>query len=184
MKQFQRGAFLLAAAFALVLAVGEAALATPKKSTLRLQSKSFVDGKNIPEKYTCNGQDFSPELNWSGAPSKTKCFALIMEDPDAPGKVFTHWILFNISPTTTNIHEEITPIVMKTGTNDYGETGYGGPNPPSGEHRYFFRLYALDTRLPLPRGASRSEVEGAMRRHVLEESVLMGRFAASAHSQA
>jgi len=156
----------------------------PLDCTMKLTSAAFHNGESIPEEYSRNAGDKSPPLTIMDTPPDAQSLVLIMEDPDAPGKVFTHWILFNISPTTTNIHEEITPIVMKTGTNDYGETGYGGPNPPSGEHRYFFRLYALDTRLPLPRGASRSEVEGAMRRHVLEESVLMGRFAASAHSQA
>jgi len=151
---------------------------------MKIISPAFENGESIPEEYSRHGDDKSPPLTIIDAPADAESLVLIMDDPDAPGKTFTHWLLFNISPKTTNLHEEVTPIIMKTGTNDYGETGYGGPNPPSGEHRYFFRLYALNTRLPLPRGASRAELEGAIRGHVLEEAVLMGRFAARVASPA
>jgi len=187
MKQYRWGLFLLAAVFALVLAVGEAASATPPKSALRLQSKSFVDGKNIPEKYTCNGQDFSPELNWSGAPSKTKCFALIMEDPDASTLNFTHWVVFNIpliADPDTNAFELVEgfPRAPKTdkgvlqGANDFQKIGYDGPCPPSGNHRYYFKLYALDGFLHLGGGALRSQVEKAMKGHILAQTQIMGTY--------
>jgi Raf kinase inhibitor-like YbhB/YbcL family protein len=145
---------------------------------MRIISPAFQNGESIPEEYSRNSEDKSPPLSIMDIPPDAESLVLIMDDPDAPGHKFTHWLLFNISPKTVNLHEEVTPIVMKTGVNDYGETGYGGPNPPTGQHRYFFRLYALNTRLPLPRGATRAELEGAMRGHVLEEAILMGRFAA------
>jgi hypothetical protein len=147
---------------------------------MKITSPAFHNGELIPEEYSRDAADKSPPLTIIDAPEEAKSLVLIMGDRDAPEKTFTNWILFNISPKTTNLHEQVTPIVMKTGTNGYGESSYGGPKPPSGEHRYFFKLYALNTRLPLPRGASRAEVEGAMRGHVLEEAVLMGRFAARA----
>ena len=145
---------------------------------MKLTSPAFHNGEMIPDIYGREFEDKSPPLTIGEAPENAMSLALIMDDPDAPGQKFTHWVLFNISPNTTNLHEDVTPIMMKTGTSDYGETGYGGPKPPSGEHRYYFHLYALDIRLPLPRGAGRSEVEGAMKGHVLEVATLMGRYAA------
>ncbi|HWD18937.1 MAG TPA: YbhB/YbcL family Raf kinase inhibitor-like protein [Verrucomicrobiae bacterium] len=145
---------------------------------MKISSPVFHHGESIPEEYSREADDKNPPLTISDVPEEAQSLTLIMDDPDAPGGTFTHWVLFNIAPTTTNLHEDVTPIVMKTGDNDYGESGYGGPKPPSGEHRYYFKLYALNTKLPLPRGATRSEVEGAMKGHVLEQATLMGRFAA------
>src|ERR1700735_4006979 len=125
---------------------------------MKIISPAFLNGEMIPEEYGRGAGDKSPPLTIVDAPEEAESLVLIMDDPDAPGNRFTHWLLFNISPKTKNLHEEVTPIVMKTGVNDYGETGYGGPKPPSGEHRYFFHLYALNARLPLPRGATRSEL--------------------------
>lgn len=145
---------------------------------MKISSSVFHNGETIPEEYGREAEDKSPPLVIDDVPAGAESLALIMDDPDAPGQVFTHWVLFNISPNATNLHEDVMPILMKTGINDYGETRYGGPKPPSGEHRYYFRLYALDTRLPLPRGATRAEVEGAMKGHILAKAELMGRYAA------
>jgi len=145
---------------------------------MKITSPVFYDGETIPQEYGRDFEDKNPPLTIEDIPANTKTLALIMDDPDAPGQTFTHWILFNISPNTTNLHEDLMPIMMKTGLNDYGETSYGGPKPPSGEHRYYFRLYALNIRLPAPRGASRAEIEGAMKGHVLAAATLMGRYAA------
>jgi Raf kinase inhibitor-like YbhB/YbcL family protein len=151
---------------------------------MKLISPAFLNGEMMPEEFSRDQDDKSPPLSIIDAPEDAESLVLIMDDPDASGGRFTHWLLFNISPKTGSLHEEVTPILMKTGINDYGETGYGGPKAPSEAHRYMFRLYALNTRLPLPRGASRSEIEGAMRGHVLEETVLMGRFANPSRSPA
>jgi hypothetical protein len=145
---------------------------------MKITSPVFYEGETIPHEYGRDFDDKNPPLTIEEVPDNTTSLALIMDDPDAPGKTFTHWVLFNISPNTTNLHEGMTPIMMKSGVNDYGETSYGGPKPPNGEHRYYFRLYALNIRLPAPRGASRSEIEGAMRGHVLATATLMGRYAA------
>lgn len=173
----------------MVLALGStvAAAGAKKKSTLRLQSKSFENGKDIPEKYTCHGQNVSPELNWKGAPPKTKCFALIIEDPDAPTMNFTHWVVFNIpliADPATNGFELVEgfPRDAKTdkgiiqGANDFQKIGYDGPCPPSGTHRYYFKLYALDSFLPLGGGSLKSQVVKAMKGHVLAQTQIMGQF--------
>jgi Raf kinase inhibitor-like YbhB/YbcL family protein len=173
----------------IVLGLGSVvgAAGAKKKSTLRLQSKSFEDGKMISEKYTCHGKNLSPELNWKGAPSKTKCFALIVEDPDAPTMNFTHWVAFNIpaiADPRTNGFELVEgfPKDPKSdkgivqGANDFQKIGYDGPCPPSGVHRYYFKLYALDSFLPLGGGALRSQVEKAMKGHVLAQTQIMGQY--------
>lgn len=163
------------------------AAGTKKKSSLRLQSKSFEDGKSIPDKYTCHGQNISPELNWSGAPAKTKCFALIVEDPDAPTLNFTHWVAFNIpliADPNTNSFELVEgfPKSPKSnkgilqGANDFQNIGYDGPCPPSGNHRYYFKLYALDGFLHLGGGALRSQLEKAMKGHILAQTQIMGLY--------
>lgn len=167
--------------------VNVAAAGNKKKSSLKLQSKSFEDGKAIPDKYTCNGQNLSPELNWSGAPLKTKCFALIVEDPDAPTLNFTHWLIFNIpliADPNTNAFELVEgfPRDAKTskgilqGANDFQKIGYDGPCPPSGNHRYYFKLYALDSLLHLGGGALRSQLEKAMKGHILAQTQIMGLY--------
>lgn len=145
---------------------------------MRVSSPAFAEGATIPRRHTCEGEDRAPELNWSGAPPETRSFVLIMDDPDAPRGTFTHWVLFDLPASLSGLPEG-RPGVGVEGSNDFGRVGYGGPCPPSGHgpHRYFFRLYALDREsLGLPRGASRREVEAAMRGHVLAEGQLMGRY--------
>jgi Raf kinase inhibitor-like YbhB/YbcL family protein len=145
---------------------------------MRITSPAFRDGEYIPRQYSRNGEDKSPPLRIEQVPTGTRSLVLIMDDPDAPGATFTHWIVFDLDPKTTEIGEDHAPENARQGTNDYGETQYGGPQPPSGVHRYFFRVFALDTKLNLPRGAERIEIEEAMHGHELDSAELMGRYAA------
>jgi Raf kinase inhibitor-like YbhB/YbcL family protein len=146
-------------------------------STFVLSSASFTGDSAIPQKYTCDGSSISPQLQWSGAPANTKSFALIMDDPDAPAGTFTHWVAFDIPANQTQIAEGAKN-VGKSGKNSAGQDGYTGPCPPSGTHRYYFTLYALDVAsLGLNEGASRAQVETAAKAHTLAVTQLMGRYA-------
>ncbi len=153
--------------------------------TLHLSSPSFAEGDTIPIKQTADGDDRSPELRWSGAPANTKSFALVCEDPDAPRGTWTHWVLFNVPATGTSLAEGVPtekelPDGARQGKNDFGKIGYGGPSPPKGKpHRYFFKLYALDTKLDLPAGANRQQMLDAIKGHVLAEAQLMGKYGRS-----
>ncbi len=155
---------------------------TPRNatSTMRLTSRAFKHGKSIPATYTCDGKNVSPPLAISGVPSGAKSLVLIMEDPDVPAyagvQAWDHWIVFDIPPDTKAIGEGKQP----PGTRGQGTRGgltYGGPCPPDREHRYFFKLYALDATLDLPQGATRADVDRAMSDHVIERTELMGRYA-------
>jgi len=142
----------------------------------KLSSPAFQDSGSIPQKFTCQGGNVSPELNWSEAPADAQSFTLIMDDPDAPGGTFTHWVLFDIPAATKQLAEGAPPIGV-SGNNGLSQTGYMGPCPPSGIHRYYFRLYALDVpSLYLKAGASRSEVEAAMKNHIIGAAETMGRY--------
>lgn len=148
---------------------------------IRLTSTAFTDGGTIPKKYTCDGADVSPPLAWDNVPEGTKSFALICDDPDAPMGTWVHWVLFNLPADTRNLPEAVPPDKelsngARQGTNDFRKIGYGGPCPPSGTHRYYFKLYALDTLLDLPAGASKAQLLKAMEGHVLAEGQLMGRY--------
>lgn len=145
---------------------------------MNISSPAFEEGGSIPTQFARQGLDKSPPLQIEDVPEQAKSLVLIMDDPDASSGTFTHWILFNISPRTKEIHEDAPPVMATQGRNDYGDVGYGGPKPPSGEHRYFFKLYALDSVLSLARGAKRNELDSAMQGHVLDEAHTMGRFAA------
>lgn len=148
---------------------------------LKLESPSFAEGGMIPRKYTCDGEDTSPELSWSGAPAGTRSFALVCDDPDAPAGTWVHWVLFNLPPEVNRLPEAV-PREPKLpgggcqGKNDFRRLGYGGPCPPGGTHRYFFKLYALDSLLPLEPGITKRELEAAMKGHILAEAHLMGRY--------
>jgi Raf kinase inhibitor-like YbhB/YbcL family protein len=152
--------------------------------TLTLTSSAFEDGAALPGEYTCDGADRSPPLAWNGVPPKTRSLALICDDPDAPGKTFVHWVLYEIAPGTTTLAPGIPPsetlaepVGALQGTTDFRRVGYGGPCPPPGKpHRYFFRLHALDTVLNLPPGIHRPELEAAMAGHVLAVGTLMGTY--------
>ena len=148
---------------------------------LQITSSAFSDGAMIPNRYTCDGPDVSPDLSWSGVPDGSRSLALICDDPDAPVGTWVHWVLFNIPAGETGLPAEIAPEAdlpngAKHGTNDFRRLGYGGPCPPGGTHRYFFKLYALDSILSLESGATKAQVEKAMEGHILAEGQLMGKY--------
>jgi Raf kinase inhibitor-like YbhB/YbcL family protein len=149
---------------------------------VQLKSSAFEGGADIPRQFTCDGADISPALHWSAPPKDTQTFALIMDDPDAPGRTWVHWLIYDLPPGSRELPEAVPPDARLAsgahqGRNDFRRPGYGGPCPPSGPaHRYFFKLYALDTKLDLGDGAKRAQVERAMRGHILAEAELMGRY--------
>lgn len=148
---------------------------SPKEGeNMQIKSNAFQSGKEIPSKYTCDGKNISPGLIIIDAPKPTKSFALIVDDPDAPRGIFTHWILWNIPANTTEIKENTSPGMQ--GKNDFNKLGYGGPCPPSGTHRYVFKVYALDTMLSLQQGSNKQQLESAIKQHVLESAELIGRY--------
>lgn len=147
-----------------------------------ISSAAFQNGGDIPRKFTCEGADVSPELSWTAPPSGTQSVALIADDPDAPVGTWTHWVLYDLPPTTTALPENVAkmdelPSGGRQGRNDFKKIGYGGPCPPPGKpHRYFFKLYALDSKLNLKPGASKQELEQAMQGHILQRAELMGKY--------
>jgi len=143
---------------------------------MKITSPAFEEGGTIPEKFSKNSENVSPELRIEGVPAEAKSLALIVDDPDAPVGLFTHWIVWNIHPQTNRISEGTTPSGAVQGKNDFGDVGYGGPQPPSGTHRYFFKVFALDQALNLKAGAKRKEVDAAMKGHVIAQGHLMGKY--------
>src|SRR5262249_20843415 len=144
---------------------------------MRITSQAFSNGEKIPDKYTMYGENRIPPIHLEDIPSRTRSLALIVDDPDAPQGTFNHWLLFNMDPRVMDIKEDSVPVMATQGRNDFGEVEYDGPKPPSGEHRYFFKAYALDTVLPLTHGAKRPELEREMQEHVLDSATLMGKCA-------
>jgi len=150
-------------------------------AVIELTSPGFGEGGMIPRENTCDGRDISPELQWAAVPEGSQSLALIVDDPDAPSGTFVHWVLYNLPPDrhelTENMpHDEILPNGARQGINDFGRIGYGGPCPPSGTHRYYFTLYALDTDLDLPAGETKARLLEAMGNHVLAKGQLMGKY--------
>lgn len=145
---------------------------------LKLIVSAFPEGGMIPPKYTCNGENVSPAIEWSGAPANAKSFALILDDPDAPGGLFTHWLLWNIPASSHSLSENFKASGHETaGENDFGKRGYGGPCPPSGTHRYYFRLYALDVpSVSIKPGARRANIDRAIHGHIVEQAEYMGKY--------
>jgi len=166
------------------LACGPKALISAKEDemAISLSSTAFKEGDRIPVKYTCDGQDVSPLLEWGQPPPGTRAFALIVDDPDAPGGVFTHWVIFNIPSDSRQLPEAIPaqaqlPDGALQGKNDFGRIGYGGPCPPPGRpHRYQFTLYALDQPLDLKAGVSKKQLLSAMQGHILAQGQLSGTY--------
>lgn len=152
------------------------------ETVLVVSSPAFAEGTQIPEEYTCDGRDISPLLNWSEPPAGTRSLALIMDDPDAPGGVFTHWVIFNLPAGSTQLPAAVPtdpelPSGALQGSNDFGRIGYSGPCPPSGSpHRYRFTLYAVDEVLELSPGAAQSQVRQALEGHVLAQDQLTGTY--------
>ncbi len=151
-------------------------------ATFELTAGTFREGAFIPKQHTCEGEDRSPPLRWDHPPAGTRCFALIADDPDAPGGTWVHWVLFNIPIDVRGLAEglplqDVLPNDARQGMNDFHRLGYGGPCPPPGKpHRYYFTLYALDGELPLKANATKAQVVAAMKGHVLAEAKVMGRF--------
>jgi len=152
------------------------------QSEMEIRTSAFTPGDAIPLKYTCSGENISPAVSWTGMPPGTKSFALIVDDPDAPGGTFVHWVVYNLPPQTTRLDEAVTkgtsiPGGGAQGRNDFGGEGYGGPCPPPGSpHHYRFRLFALDSRIS-PQSSKGPEVEQAMKGHILASVELTGTFA-------
>jgi len=144
---------------------------------MKITSQAFTNGEKIPDKYTMYGENRIPPLHLDEVPSKTRSLMLIVDDPDAPQGTFNHWLLFNMDPKIKDIKEDSVPVMATQGRNDFGEVEYDGPKPPSGEHRYFFRAYALDTVLALTHGTTRQALDREMDGHVLESATLMGKYA-------
>jgi hypothetical protein len=152
---------------------------------LTLKSSAFTHNGAIPRRYTCQGEDVSVPLAWTGAPTATKSFVLIVDDPDAPDPkaprmTWVHWVLYNFPPTAAALPEGVKPGALPKGTleglNDWKRTGYGGPCPPIGRHRYFHKLYALDTLLPAMESPTKADLEQAMKGHLLEKAELIGTY--------
>lgn len=151
------------------------------KMSLRLTSSAFQEGGLIPAEYTCAGANVSPPLKWGDVPAETKALALVVDDPDAPRGTWVHWVVYNLPAATRELAAGVPAQVElpgggRQGRNDFGQTAYGGPCPPSGTHRYYFKLYALNARLDLPPGATKQDLLRAMYGHILDEGQLMGRF--------
>ncbi len=179
-----RASFVLIAACVPVLISNGPGLAGPRdpSATFTVSSPSFAAGGAIPQEFTCEGSDSSPALRWTAPPSGTKSLALIMDDPDAPAGTWVHWVMFDI-PAATRELPAATPKDgdlsngARQGQNSFERLGYGGPCPPPGPaHRYYFKVYALDSKLELKAGSSRADLESAMKGHTLAQGELMGRY--------
>ncbi len=148
---------------------------------IKITSSAFEEGGLIPAKYTCDGADVSPPLQWDAVPEGTKSIALICDDPDAPMGTWVHWVLFNLPAEAKELAqnipaEETLPNGAMQGVSDFGRIGYGGPCPPGGTHRYFFKIYALDTEVGLQAGADKRQLLKAMEGHILEQGQLIGKY--------
>jgi Raf kinase inhibitor-like YbhB/YbcL family protein len=169
--------------FAIAAAAGTPDLVGEAKESLQINSSAFVHGGAIPKQYTCDGADISPPLSWLGLPAGTKSLVLIVDDPDAPDpaapkRTWVHWVLFNLPPATSGLAAAVSALPTGTGRglNDWKRTGYRGPCPPIGRHRYFHKLYALDTELTLGGTPAKADVIHAMQGHVLAKTTLIGTY--------
>lgn len=175
------GVGILVSAF-FFFGIGHDAFPAPKGGEkMQITSSAFTEGSMITAKYTCDGRDISPPLEWKDVPDAAKSFALISDDPDAPVGTWVHWVIYNIPPNVTKFDENMPREKefkngMRQGSNDWPKIGYGGPCPPSGTHRYYFKLYALDTMLGLKPGATKAQLIQAMKGHILAEAQLMGKY--------
>lgn len=152
-----------------------------EKMTITVSSTAFPNEELIPRQYTCDGPNISPLIEWTGLPKDAKTIALVCDDPDAPTKVWVHWVVFDVPATRSRLPEAVPPGETipgggRQGTNDFGKAGYGGPCPPSGTHRYFFKVYALDTHLNLDSTTTKGQLLRAMEGHVLAQGQVMGRY--------
>lgn len=173
-----RTKLLLFATFSsLFLAAGDDMIIYKPKA-LRVSSSSFEAGNPLPQKHAYKHENLSPHIEWSAVPSETESVVIICDDPDAPHTAWTHWIVYNIQPNLTQLPEGANLPRINLGYNDYGTVGYGGPCPPSGTHRYFFKVYALDKRLHFAGYPKKEDVEKAMERHIIAKGTIMGTYSA------
>src|SRR5579859_82209 len=182
-RPFPRGiGVLLSSLVSGIFAIVVFAAEHPDKSAMQLTSSAFAEGQPIPAKYSCDDRNVSPPLKWTGTPESAKRLALIADDPDAPVGTWVHWVLYDLPANTTELPEDLpkgqyTPGGGKQGLNDFKHLGYGGPCPPAGKpHRYFFKLYALDTELEYKAATTKKELERAMEKHILAQGQLMGTY--------
>jgi hypothetical protein len=166
---------------ALFVAIAAACLCAPgifaeEKPAMKISSPDFTEGAAIPARFTCDGADINPALAIEGVPAQAKSLVLIVDDPDAPMGTWNHWLVWNIAPSTGKIAADSVPAGAVQGRSDFGTAKYGGPCPPSGTHRYYFRLYALDTTLSLESKADRKALDKAISGHVIASAGLMGRY--------
>ncbi len=168
--------FFLTVVFLAVSFSGAMGKEKKKMAELKIASPVFAHNGFIPARYTCDGNDINPPLEITRVPAEAKSLALIVDDPDAPVGMWVHWVMWNIDPQTREIAEDSVPHEALQGKNDWKRNSYGGPCPPSGVHRYFFKLYALDTKLNLGAGTTKKELEKAMQGHVLANAELIGLY--------
>jgi len=161
--------------FIIVMNIGCVENQQKRSGNMKLSSSAFVGNGAIPSEYTCDGADISPPLTFSSVPEQTKSLALIVDDPDAPAGTWVHWLVWNIPANKTGFSKGEN-ITYPQGKNDFGSIDYGGPCPPSGTHRYFFKFYALDTMLDLNEGSTKKQLESAISGHILEEAQLIGTY--------
>jgi Raf kinase inhibitor-like YbhB/YbcL family protein len=164
------------AGLALAAATASAGAGASQGGSMRVTSPAFSMNQPIPAQYSCDGQDVNPPLAFDGVPPQAKSLALIVDDPDAPGKVWVHWTLWNVDPGTKEIRQDSVPAGAAQGRNDFGKTGWGGPCPPGGTHRYRFKAYALGAKLELPAGAGEPDLVKAMQGKILDQSELTGTY--------
>ncbi len=170
------GILLAVLLVSLLMAVPGSGKETKKVKELAVTSPAFAEGKAIPSRYTCEGRNLSPPLSFGAVPAATRSLVLIVDDPDAPAGTWVHWVVWNIPPDARRVVEGSLPPGAKEGVNDFRRNSYGGPCPPSGTHRYYFRVYALDTTLDLSASSNRAALEKAINGHVLASGQLMGTY--------
>lgn len=176
--------FISSISFLSLLVISGCAINAPQSPfRMQLTSPAFAHNQPIPSSYTCDGADMNPPLVISDVPANAKALALIVDDPDAPRGDWVHWLLWNITPETSGISEHTVPTGAAEGTTDFGRTGWGGPCPPSGTHRYVFKLYALDTELNLPSTTRKEELEKAMEGHIVARTDLIGTYTRKNNAQ-
>ena len=145
-------------------------------ASMTITSPAFENGEPIPTKFTCDGEDINPPLVFANVPQEAKSLALIVDDPDAPNGMWVHWVVWNIDPATTEVGVNKVPAGAQLGVNDFRQTPYGGPCPPSGTHRYYFKLYALDLKMTLGAGTTKAVLEKAMKGRIIAQAELMGKY--------
>lgn len=164
----------IAVILAVIILAGFSHMEAGEMSELKISSRAFSHMGMIPRKHTCDGEDVIPPLAFEGMPERTKSLALIMDDPDAPVGLWVHWVLWNIPPEASGIEEDAVPPGALQGKNSWGRNDYGGPCPPSGTHRYFFKLFALDSMIELAEGSTKEQLEKAMSGHILGKTEIVG----------